>query len=315
MPTYYAVSVGKKPGIYSNWKDCEENIKGFSNARYKKFYSISEANEFIVNGASQPRTTARLTNFFQVKKTPPKNLDSEVTSDEHDPYIPDPTKESVNIYTDGSFFTKNGKKCAGYGIYIPSKDIKRAKPLNYTKRTNNRAELTAIIEAIKIFVPTKDVRLNIYTDSKYSILICTGTGARYAHNGFKRTNGGRGKGDEVPNKDLIIEMLELLKMYDLNFIHVYSHTSLTDEHSNGNRIVDQLAVKGALEDYTSQFSDKKNGLANYKLMHGKYKGEIINKVPVSYLQWIVNSEKFEGFCLEKDDYRLEKEIVQQYLRV
>ena len=314
MPTFYAVSVGKKPGIYSSWKECEENVKGFPNAKYKKFFSISDANQFVSNGNAKPKVTKKLTNFFEVKKINKSSKESSNDNEEEvDQFLPE-QKDTINVYTDGSFFTKNGKKCAGYGIYIPSKNIKRAVPLNYTKRTNNRAELTAIIEAIKIFKPSKEFRLNIYTDSKYSILICTGTGARYAHNNFRQTSGARGKSGEVPNKDLIIQVLKLLKDYDINFIHVYSHTSLTDEHSNGNRIVDQLAVQGALEDYSSQFINKKEGLGNYKLMQGKYKGEILNKVPVSYLQWIVTSEQFENYCFEKDDYRLEKEIVQKYIQ-
>ena len=44
---YYAVRIGHKPGIYNNWTDCEKQVKRFSGASYKKFESLSEAENFI----------------------------------------------------------------------------------------------------------------------------------------------------------------------------------------------------------------------------------------------------------------------------
>ena len=45
--SYYAVRVGKIRGIYNNWKECEENIKGYSGAKYKKFEKKEEAEEYL----------------------------------------------------------------------------------------------------------------------------------------------------------------------------------------------------------------------------------------------------------------------------
>lgn len=44
---YYAVRKGKNIGIYTTWKECEENVKGFSGAEYKKFSTYDEALNFI----------------------------------------------------------------------------------------------------------------------------------------------------------------------------------------------------------------------------------------------------------------------------
>jgi ribonuclease HI len=44
---YYAVARGRVPGIYFTWKDCEAQVKGFSNGRYKKFKTAQEADKFI----------------------------------------------------------------------------------------------------------------------------------------------------------------------------------------------------------------------------------------------------------------------------
>ena len=45
---YYVVWIGRKPGIYDNWKDCERQVKGYSGAKYKSFKSKSDA-EFALN--------------------------------------------------------------------------------------------------------------------------------------------------------------------------------------------------------------------------------------------------------------------------
>ena len=32
---FYVVWQGRKPGIYTSWKECEAQVSGFENARYK----------------------------------------------------------------------------------------------------------------------------------------------------------------------------------------------------------------------------------------------------------------------------------------
>ena len=44
---YYAVRVGKTPGIYFTWADCSAQVTGFKGAKYKSFQNIEEALEFI----------------------------------------------------------------------------------------------------------------------------------------------------------------------------------------------------------------------------------------------------------------------------
>ncbi|GAA93589.1 uncharacterized protein L969DRAFT_95765 [Mixia osmundae IAM 14324] len=45
-PGFYAVSVGKKPGIYTDWASCESQVKGYPGAKYKKFPTRDQAQEF-----------------------------------------------------------------------------------------------------------------------------------------------------------------------------------------------------------------------------------------------------------------------------
>ncbi|MCU0720382.1 MAG: ribonuclease H family protein, partial [Pirellula sp.] len=42
-PKFYVVWVGRTPGIYHDWTACQEQISGFSGARYKSFDSLAKA--------------------------------------------------------------------------------------------------------------------------------------------------------------------------------------------------------------------------------------------------------------------------------
>jgi ribonuclease HI len=149
--------------------------------------------------------------------------------------------EKIFIYTDGSctYVKKNATK-AGYGIYIPEKNIFIGSPLLNQKLTNNRAELTGIIESIK-YLDNDDLekKICIFTDSQYSMYIFNGTGERYEKNNWKN-NGG-----DVPNIDLIKKILELKRKYNIVLLKVRAHTTKEDNHSIGNKIADQLANDGA----------------------------------------------------------------------
>ena len=44
---YYAVRVGKVPGIYQTWDECKKNVHGFPAAEYKSFPSEEEAKAYM----------------------------------------------------------------------------------------------------------------------------------------------------------------------------------------------------------------------------------------------------------------------------
>lgn len=46
---FYVVWVGKKPGVYSTWDECEKQVRGFEGAKYKSFDTIMEANQEFKN--------------------------------------------------------------------------------------------------------------------------------------------------------------------------------------------------------------------------------------------------------------------------
>lgn len=44
---YYGVKKGRRPGVYTSWADCSDQINKYSGAVYKKFDTQKEANKFV----------------------------------------------------------------------------------------------------------------------------------------------------------------------------------------------------------------------------------------------------------------------------
>lgn len=47
MSKVYVVRIGRVPGIYKTWTECQKNVTGFSGAVYKSFSSLEEAESFL----------------------------------------------------------------------------------------------------------------------------------------------------------------------------------------------------------------------------------------------------------------------------
>lgn len=46
-PSWYAVARGRKTGVYQTWNEAKRQIENFRNARFKKFATKNEAEEFV----------------------------------------------------------------------------------------------------------------------------------------------------------------------------------------------------------------------------------------------------------------------------
>lgn len=244
MSTYYAVHKGRQPGIYSTWNECKKQVDKFVDPIFKKFTSKEEAEVFYKNGFGDNKKPRKIVRKENDDKKNEAIIDKELNED-----IP---LSKIIIYTDGSHIKSKTSSKAGFGIYIPSKNIKVAAPLLNQKLTNNRAELTAIIESIK-YLDEKELedKICIFTDSQYSKYIFDGTGERYEKNNYKDKDG-----KDVPNIDLIKKMLEMKRKYNIVLLKVRAHTDKKDQHSIANAIADKLANEGA---FANQQKDNKDG--------------------------------------------------------
>lgn len=57
MKKYYAVKVGRVPGIYGTWRECKREVIGFSRASFKGFTSREEAEKWL-SSSDNPRKGA-----------------------------------------------------------------------------------------------------------------------------------------------------------------------------------------------------------------------------------------------------------------
>ena len=57
---YYAVQVGKTPGIYFTWDDCKVVVDGYPGAKYKSFTSLEEAEAFVKGDVSDANRTMEI---------------------------------------------------------------------------------------------------------------------------------------------------------------------------------------------------------------------------------------------------------------
>lgn len=46
-PNYYAVRVGRQPGVYNSWEDCRRQVDGYPKAVFKGFVGAAEAWSFV----------------------------------------------------------------------------------------------------------------------------------------------------------------------------------------------------------------------------------------------------------------------------
>ena len=74
-------------------------------------------------------------------------------------------------------------------------------------------------------------------------------------------------------------------------------------------MADQLAVKGAVNDYVERNKD----LSNYKMRIGKYKNKKLKEVPEGYLANLVVSPEFKKLCSKNEICNVEREIINNYL--
>ena len=245
---FYAVIKGRRPGVYTSWSDCENHIKGFRGAYFKKFKTELEASNFIKNTSSTKKrkivTQSKLSKFFKI--TPPPNNKSIVNSVKYKSksnnkkktpsFIESGITPDYYVYTDGAC-SNNGRKNAkaGIGIYFGDNDIRNTSERVIGRQTNNTAELTAIIKTYYIIKGdlNKGKKVCIASDSQYSIWCATTYGKRMSKDNWRK---------DIPNKKLVQKIYELYgNNPNVNFRHVRAHTSNTDIHSIGNDHADRLA--------------------------------------------------------------------------
>ena len=133
--------------------------------------------------------------------------------------------KTVNIYTDGA--CRGNPGIGGWGVLIEFGDISKEHFGGENNTTNNKMELKAAIEGLKLL--KEPCNVNLTTDSKYVMQGIT-TWIDNWKNASKK---------DVKNKDLWIELDKYVSKHNVKWHWVKGHAG----HEK-NEIADALANKG-----------------------------------------------------------------------
>lgn len=151
-----------------------------------------------------------------------------------------------SIYCDGAC-RGNGtaRAVAGWAwAYWPG--VARGEPTKYGSArladpaTNQRAELMALLEALRWWSGRDGGPITIYTDSMYAINCTTTWGPSWRKRGWSRSSG-----EPLQNLDLIKPLVELWQA-KWRLVHVRGHQMGSSPQVHGNNWVDRAAVAASL---------------------------------------------------------------------
>lgn len=196
---FYAVAVGRVPGIYCDWPAAEAQVKGFPGAKFKGFISAEEAKSWLENPLYVKTSAARLP--------------------EEKPVVEDGdslTAETVVVYTDGGCINNPGP--GGYAAIIIVGGEEREVCGGYALTTNNRMELMACIAALRE-VEGCERPVLLYSDSSY---VVNGIEKGWAR-GWRARGWRKADGQPALNADLWQELLMLAERLPVVFTWVKGH--------------------------------------------------------------------------------------------
>ena len=138
MSKFYAVKIGRNPGIYNSWAECQEQVNGFKGAIYKSFKTKEEADNFI-NGDDNKKVAS----------------------------IDNLSENECVAYVDGSFKKDTGEYSFGCVLFHNGKIDKFNKKYpqsEYSTHRNVSGEVSGSVFAIKKAVELQMKKITIFYD-------------------------------------------------------------------------------------------------------------------------------------------------------
>lgn len=147
---FYAVKVGKNPGIYESWDECQEQVYGFIGARHKGFETLEEAQCFMKD-------------IPFVKKEPETLFSLEEIIEDNEQEV----SNNPIAYIDGSYDTKTSRY--SFGCVLIQRDtviqFKKAYPEDeYSVHRNVAGEIKGAGFVIQYAINHGIKELDLYYD-------------------------------------------------------------------------------------------------------------------------------------------------------
>ena len=156
---FYAVKIGKVPGIYGTWDECKLQVEGVSGAVYKSFSTMQDAEGFINNLEQDLESQESCDEGEQISNS--KIEDAITNLNDGD----------VIAFVDGSYDATEEK--SGFGVILIDhvgvvttlyKSFTKNLGEEFIKMRNVSAELEGVIEAVNWAVQYNKNKISIYYD-------------------------------------------------------------------------------------------------------------------------------------------------------
>jgi ribonuclease HI len=138
------------------------------------------------------------------------------------------TMKEVTIYTDGACSGNPGP--GGWGAVLTYKDKQKTAFGYEPHTTNNRMELVAVIESLKLL--NQPCHVQVYSDSAYLVNCFNNNWIE----GWQKNGWRTSKNQPVENRELWEALLELMKIHQVEYFKVKGHS-----HVTLNEMADRLA--------------------------------------------------------------------------
>ena len=266
---YYAVRIGREPGIYETWEECQAQTKGFPKAQFKSFELQSQAQDYMQGIDFSGSKSISGKSLFEdkpdivIKKTSQKQIQAK---------LPVELPDEITIYTDGSCLNNTNdpaaeKTCGGWAAIIldasGTKELCRLEG-GAERTTSIRMEMEAVKNALD-FVSADGKRrtVNLISDNQY---IVNSINKRWIEN-WKQRGEKDGKqnvwikadGEPVKNQDLWKSIDRLRRQHVVRFQHTYAHVG-----TKYNELCDQIAKEAAWKQESNIEIRKKLSQENQK---------------------------------------------------
>ena len=172
MENYYAVKVGRKPGVYLNWDDCKKQVHGFPGAIYKKWKTREEAEKYLLTGSSFPidkeieADIPVLNKEMQISSL--LKCEGESSEEEQAEQLFRKFNTDALAFVDGSF--QKDTKVYGYGVVFMEREGKLSKHKDfgvdesYAQMRNVSGEILGARRAVELAIEKNLASLTIFHD-------------------------------------------------------------------------------------------------------------------------------------------------------
>lgn len=223
---FYAVRVGKTPGIYQTWSQAEEQVKGFSGAEYKSFSTEEEAIKYI--------------SFEEKKESSNILAETSIENQKIDLEIKSLQDGEVIAFVDGSYsLDVDGKEKYSFGVLLITNEsedslYKAFVDKAYMESRNIAGEIEGVKQAILWAINSNKQKIKIF----------------YDYEGIEKWATKEWKAKVQISQEYSKFFDEKSKLINIEFEHVKAHSGIVY-----NEKADELAKRALLSQGYKTYND------------------------------------------------------------